>query len=194
LADPGDNLALVRLLLGPAYRLSRRDLFFLARQAKDENRRLRYGDSDTLPHALADSIVTHEQIAELSEEARERISDFRRVWRELSTTAASVSLADLVGEVARLTGLAGELAASPDPEADVALRHLAKLRYLAREYQPVAGGPDLTGFIAYLDSVSDVDQEEDQLRTIQEDAVQLLTFHGAKGHEWDCVFLAGIAN
>src|SRR5207245_1822125 len=47
LADPGDNLALVRLLLGPAYRLSRRDLFFLARLAKDANRRLRYGDSDT---------------------------------------------------------------------------------------------------------------------------------------------------
>ena len=36
LADPGDNVALARLLLGPAYRLSHRDIFFLARRAKDE--------------------------------------------------------------------------------------------------------------------------------------------------------------
>jgi DNA helicase-2/ATP-dependent DNA helicase PcrA len=47
--------------------------------------------------------------------------------------------------------------------------------------------------VQYLDSVEDVDQEEDQLRTIREDAVQLLTFHGAKGLEWDSVFLASIA-
>jgi len=193
LAKPGDNLALARLLLGPPYRLSRRDLFFLARPAQDENRRLRYGDREVLPYALIDSIVSHETISELSDEARERVAVFRRTWRELAQTAALVPLADLVGEVTRLTGIAGELAASPDPEAEVALRHLSKLRDLAQEYQPVAGGADLTGFVQYLDSVEEVDQEEDQLRTIREDAVQLLTFHGAKGLEWDCVFLAGIA-
>jgi DNA helicase-2/ATP-dependent DNA helicase PcrA len=193
LAEPGDNLALTRLLLGPAYRLSRRDLFFLARPARDENRRLRYGDREVLPYALIDSIVGGETISELSAEARERVTLFRRTWRELTQTAARVSLADLVGEVTRLTGIATELAASPDPEAEVALRHLSKLRDLAQEYQPVTGGADLPGFVEYLDSVEDVDQEEDQLRTIREDAVQLLTFHGAKGLEWDCVFLAGIA-
>jgi DNA helicase-2/ATP-dependent DNA helicase PcrA len=154
---------------------------------------LRYGDTDALPYALADSIVAHEQIPELSDQARKRIAGFHQRWCELAATAARVSLADLVGEVARLTGLAAELAASPDPEADVALRHIAKLRDLAQDYRPVAGTADLAGFVAYLDSVEDVDQDEDQLRTIQEDAVQLLTFHGAKGHEWDCVFLAGIA-
>jgi ATP-dependent DNA helicase UvrD/PcrA len=193
LSEPGDNLALARLLLGPAYRLSRRDLFFLARPAKDENRRRRHGDRDVLPYALVDSIVSHETIAELSGQAHERLAMFRRTWRELTKTAARVSLADLVGEVTRLTGLAGELAASPDPEAQIALRHLSKLRDLAQEYQPVAGGADLAGFVQYLDSVEEVDQEEDQLRTIQEEAVQLLTFHGAKGLEWDCVILAGIA-
>jgi DNA helicase II / ATP-dependent DNA helicase PcrA len=193
LADPGDNLALVRLLLGPAYRLSRRDLYFLARRAKDENRRLRYGDSDALPYALADSIVAHDEIPELSQEGCERIDEFHRMWRQLSAIAARIALADLVGEVARVTRLTGELSASPDPEAEVALRHLARLRDLSRDYQPVAGASDLAGFVAYLDSVEEVDQEEDQLRTIQDDAVQLLTFHGAKGHEWDTVFLAGIA-
>ena len=193
LSDPGDNLALTRILLGPAYRLSRRDLFFLARPAKDENRRLRYGDRELLPYALIDSIVTEDEISELSDEARDRVSDFHGTWCELARIAARVPLADLVGEVTRVTGLTAELAASPDPEAEVSLRHLAKLRDLAREYRPVAGDSDLDGFVAYLDSVEEVDQEEDQLRPVREEAVQLLTMHGAKGLEWDCVFLAGIA-
>jgi DNA helicase II / ATP-dependent DNA helicase PcrA len=193
LADAGDNLALVRLLLGPAYRLSRRDLFFLANAIRDENRRLRYGDREVLPYSLVDSIVAHDQIAELSDDARGLVNAFHVTWCELAQIAARVSLSDLVGEVTRVTGLAGELAASPDPQAEISLRHLAKLRDLAQGYQPVAGGADLAGFVAYLDSVEEVDQEEDQLRPIREEAVQLLTFHGAKGLEWDSVFLAGIA-
>src|SRR5205807_4972943 len=149
LADPGDNLALARLLLGPAYRLSLRDLFFLADRVKDERRRQRYGDREVLPFELVDSLVEHDEIGQLSDEARERIESFHATWRELAGIAARVSLADLVGEVARVSGLAAELAGSPNPEADVALRHVAKLRDLAQGYQPVAGALDLAGFVMY---------------------------------------------
>ena len=63
LADPGDNIALARILLGPAYQLSRRDLFCLADHAKGANReqrRERLGDRDILRYAIIDSIVAHD--------------------------------------------------------------------------------------------------------------------------------------
>src|SRR5205823_13526659 len=101
--DPGANLALARRLLGPAYRLNFRDLSFLADRAKDEKRRQRYGDRDVLPFELVDSIVAHAEIAELSEEALERLESFRATWRELAKIAERVSLADLVGEASRVS-------------------------------------------------------------------------------------------
>ena len=197
LADPGDNIALARLLFAPPYRVGRRDLFFLADYAKGknrENRRRRYGDRDVLPYSLIDAIVEHGEIPQLSDDARSRVSELRRIWCELSAIAARVPLADLVGEIGRVTGLATELAASPNPESEIALRHLAKLRDIAQGYQPLAGSADVAGFVAYLDSVEDAGEEEDEFRPTMDDAVRLMTIHRAKGLEWDIVFIPGLAD
>ena len=100
-----------RLLLGPAYRLGRRDLFFLAERA--EGREL-----PPAPRRPRRAPVRARRLdrraarrsPELSDDARERITRFHATWRELAGIATRVSLADLVGEIARVSGLAAELA------------------------------------------------------------------------------------
>lgn len=77
---------------------------------------------------------------------------------------------------------------------DLPSRHddLEALRGVARSYQEGSSGSGTpataTGFVAYL-----VDQEPKRPRSLREDAVQVMTYHGAKGLEWPMVILTGLA-
>ncbi len=127
LADPGDNIALARLLLGPAYRLSRTDLFFLAaaREGREPAHPPRRPRRAAVRARRRDRRRTAE-IPELSEDARERIAELRAdVARAAGDRGAGFPRRPRRRDRARLrTGCRAR--GLPDPEADVALRHLAR--------------------------------------------------------------------
>jgi DNA helicase-2/ATP-dependent DNA helicase PcrA len=99
-------------------------------------------------------------------------------------------LADLGGRVADLDRAVGEeAAAGPGGGHEVADRrsHLEGLVRLGHEYEAVDQAASAEGFSAWLAATVRSEGAD-----AGDDAVELTTFHRAKGLEWPVVFLAGL--
>jgi len=129
--DPTASVALARILLGPRYRVGFKDLALLARYASDETARLkeRYGidsdDAEADPVLIAESIEHYGSVAGLSDEARDRLAEFRD------------ELAMLRGEALATAGV--EVAVAHMLERDPARRWQADGSLLAAGH----GGPNM---------------------------------------------------
>ncbi|HSO51179.1 MAG TPA: ATP-dependent helicase, partial [Actinomycetes bacterium] len=147
-ADPGANVALARLLLGPRWRIGHRHLVRLARWAARNN----WGLKDELPgedpdpgdvsFALAEALDHLDEVEGLDEEARNRLDAFREELRELRA-AARGPLLDLVQTILERTGVWAELEASRDRRAITARQNLATFLDRVAAFAPVQGDPSL---------------------------------------------------
>jgi DNA helicase-2/ATP-dependent DNA helicase PcrA len=93
----------------------------------------------------------------------------------------------LVGAIARLEADLGEDADHDGPAADERRANLAELVRLANEYVDLDPRPTAEAFVSWL--AATVRSDDLGART---DAVDLATFHAAKGLEWPIVHLAGM--
>jgi DNA helicase-2/ATP-dependent DNA helicase PcrA len=75
----------------------------------------------------------------------------------------------------------------PDRSADSRAANLEALTRLGHDYLAVDSRPSAAGFVAWLRETTRADQPD-----AQGDAVELATFHAAKGLEWPVVHLAGL--
>jgi len=197
-ADPGANVALARLLLGPRWRIGHRHLVRLARWASRHN----WGLKDELPgedpdpgdvsFALAEALDHLDEVEGLDEEARKRLDGFREELRELRT-AARGPLLDLVQTILERTGVWAELEASRDRRATSARQNLATFLDRVAAFAPVQGHPSLAALLAYLDAVDDASEPVEAVQPAPVDSVKLMTVHMAKGLEFPMVVVAGLS-
>ncbi|HEX2158898.1 MAG TPA: ATP-dependent DNA helicase [Actinomycetes bacterium] len=198
IADPGANVALARLLLGPRWRIGHRHLVRLARWAARNNWSLKDElpgedpDPGDVSFALAEALDHLDEVEGLDEEARNRLDAFCEELRELRA-AARGPLLDLVQTILERTGVWAELEASRDRRATTARQNLATFLDRVAAFAPVQGDPSLAAFLVYLDAVEDASEPVEAVQPAPVDSVKLMTVHMAKGLEFPMVAVVGLS-
>ncbi|MER5864008.1 ATP-dependent DNA helicase [Kitasatospora sp. NPDC002040] len=207
LQDPTANASLVRLLIGPRWRIGPRDLALLGRRAAALVRTGRSEGTDALAAAVAEtdptevvsladaleSFLDAEQPDELpfSAEARVRFAHLARETRELRRSLAE-PLMDVLHRVLAVTGLEIELSASPTALAARRRETLHAFLDVAAGFADLDGDPGLSAFLAFLRAAQEYERGLDSSLPGGEDTVKVLTAHKSKGLEWDVVAVPGL--
>ncbi|MEV6677084.1 UvrD-helicase domain-containing protein [Streptomyces erythrochromogenes] len=206
LQDPGANASLVRLLIGPRWRIGARDLALLGRRARllvgrtpagaDPDERLAAAVEGVDPAeivSLADALETFLDGAgqapddlPFSAEARIRFAHLAQELRDLRRSLAD-PLMDVLHRVLSATGLEVELSASPHALAARRRETLSNFMDVAAGFAALDGEASLLAFLAFLRTAAQYEKGLDHALPGGENTVKVLTAHKSKGLEWDVV-------
>ncbi|WP_328968627.1 UvrD-helicase domain-containing protein [Streptomyces sp. NBC_00239] len=212
LQDPGANAALVRILIGPRWRIGARDLALLGRRARLLVARERADDGED-PHArlaaavegvdpaevisLADALDTFlddgaaDDRLPFSADARVRFARLAAELRDLRRSLAD-PLMDVLHRVLAATGLDVELSASPHALAARRRETLSNFLDVAAGFAAVDGEASLLAFLSFLRTADRYEKGLDNSLPGGENTVKVLTAHKSKGLEWDVVAVPGL--
>ncbi|MFJ3169524.1 UvrD-helicase domain-containing protein [Streptomyces roseus] len=206
LQDPGANASLVRLLIGPRWRIGARDLALLGRRARqligrtpgevDPDERLAAAVEGVDPAevvSLADALETFldgssaaSDDLPFSAEARVRFAHLAQELRDLRRSLAD-PLMDVLHRVLAATGLEVELSASPHALAARRRESLSGFLDVAAGFASLDGEASLLAFLGFLRTAVQYEKGLDHALPGGENTVKVLTAHKSKGLEWDVV-------
>ncbi len=124
--------------------------------------------------------------------ARNALVRFLQLIETLAETVAPLSLADQVRRVVEETGLLDHYGRERGDQGEARVENLKELVTAARQFSLALGGEDeaLTPLEAFLANAA-LEAGETQAGE-EEDGVQLMTLHAAKGLEFPLVFMVGM--
>lgn len=190
--DPDAGIHLMRLLAGPRFRISARDIAKLNAFAKKLSRLKKTGFETpiTLIEAL-DQLRWQRKLddAEFSSSATERFKAAAQLLHNLRNQS-SLSLTELAWVVVRELEIDIELYSYSRAQ-----NPLANLQaFIARitDYEQSAARPSLAGLISWLDYALEHESFELPKSGAKKGVVQLMSVHASKGLEWDLVAVTGL--
>jgi DNA helicase-2/ATP-dependent DNA helicase PcrA len=183
LADPKDDQSLYHLLGSPVYRLDSADLAHLTALSQRTHRPLR----TVLAEAVERGTLSPEGLA-TAQRVLEDLAHCEALAR--SSPSGQVLYHFLAERTGYLSGLAREVS----PRSQRALENIAAFfEKVVRRFEEVARYDRVPWFVRYVEQLRElgwnpmVGEAEPGL-----DAVQVMTFHQAKGREFAVVFLTGL--
>jgi DNA helicase-2/ATP-dependent DNA helicase PcrA len=170
IAVPANNVSCARVLAGPYWEMKPRDLVRLAERAEKNHRR-----------PLGDELETALREPPFNRDGS-RLPEFVEMLNGLRQTARKATASELLNE------LIASLKLAPLPsEAD--RRYLERFVQFVKDWEKKSEEKRLRDFIEYLGFFHELDGDIYLEEELSEDAVQLMTVHGAKGLEFPHVFI-----
>ncbi len=197
LANPYDEVSLLRVINVPGRGIGERTLDDLVRWARDEGLPLFTAlqvlaaidaRERSIPDAAGDEGADGAVLPESPFNARSRqaLLAFHDLMQDLQGLAGDLVVPDLLVQLYERTGYRAFLA---DGTQDGAERweNLEELANVAEQYRDLGPEESLRAFLEETALISDVDGLDDK-----PDAVTLITLHAAKGLEFPVVFMVGM--
>ena len=182
-ADPMDDGALVRILQGPIVRLGDAEVYRLASRRIDHyGMRLR----DCLDAAAA------EGWPELTTDAVRRVEKALAVTDGLAVARDGLTVADVLNRLLDQSGYLRHCQLRARREGPRSLLNLRKVLQMATRFEGDATLAGIADFVTHLDRIMEAVIPIGEAEVEAADAVRVLTIHGAKGLEFDVVFLVNL--
>ncbi len=112
---------------------------------------------------------------------------FKKLIDELTEDSNSMSLTSLIDAIITKTGMKDELVNEDSLESELRLDNLMEFKSVTENFEENEGIVDLGEFLEEVSLVADMSQHRED-----GDEITLMTIHGAKGLEFDVVFLVGL--
>jgi len=187
-ANPYDNLALVRALQAPPCFLGDADLARLSRLQEEEE----WGGEKRV--YLYDALRQAVEEPRLPAPLREKVKAFLALWEKLAVLRDRLPLPAFLDRILEETRYLDYVYGNPPGEIRRRVANIKKLFDLAARLAGEAGRVDLDEFIAYTTFVLDQELREGEGVTMGEDAVVIMSVHQAKGLEFPHVFLPNLTD
>jgi DNA helicase-2/ATP-dependent DNA helicase PcrA len=188
-ADPMDDGALVRVLQGPVVRLDDRGMYRLAARRFGAP-----GERSLRGMRLRDCLEASraEGFPEFEPEVAARALRVIHAVDDLGLQRDALTVADVLNRLLEVTGYLRHSQLRAAREGPRGLLNLRKVFRMANRFErdrPLAG---LHDFVDHLDQIIDADLPVSEAEVEAADAVRLLTIHGAKGLEFQAVFVVNL--
>lgn len=206
LEDPTHNPSLVRILSGPRFEISPRDLSLLADQAKNlvkdfTNRNVNRGFEESLKDSLSGIDVA--ELAVLSDALREPGNQqyskwakevFKKLDEELEYLRKFITepLSDYLYRIMTKTGLLNEVLCTNNFMTQSRYEALMQLQKIAQLFQESTNHAVVRQFIEFLDDADELNTGIEFENVNNKNSVSLMTIHSAKGLEFPYVFITSL--